>query len=152
MTFVLPLYCTKWSGPFGGSKWKLMSLHMYADTWPMSPMGVQGLFNTHSLAFTYTHKHSGGVQYSLTGIQPVQTIEGPIDMFSNMRSTLRPYKFGLNFRCMPFLWLRQTRRCDVTLEYIIGRRSWCPLVRLATKNTKVVQKLRKLDISQLLFN
>ena len=31
-------------------------------------MGVQGVFNTHSLAFTCTQKHSGGVQYSLTGV------------------------------------------------------------------------------------
>jgi hypothetical protein len=53
---------------------------------------------------------------------------------------------------MPFLLLRQTRRLDVTLEYMIGRWSWCPPMRLPTKNKKIVQKFRKLDISQLLFN
>jgi hypothetical protein len=31
-------------------------------------MGVQGLFNTHSLAFTCTHKLSGAAQYSLIGL------------------------------------------------------------------------------------
>jgi hypothetical protein len=61
-------------------------------------MGVQGLLNTHSLAFTLTQYRSGGVQYSLKGVQLVQTLEGPMNMFSNMPSTLRPYKFGLNFR------------------------------------------------------
>jgi hypothetical protein len=28
------LHKVKWA--FGGSKWKLRSLHVYADTWPMS--------------------------------------------------------------------------------------------------------------------
>ena len=132
-------------------------------------MGIQGLFPlthwhscalngclggvpTHSLVFTCTHKHSEGVQYSIRGVQPVQILKGPIDMFSNMGSTLRPYKFALNFHWMPFLQLCQTKRLDVRLEYMIGRWSWCLPMRLATKNKKVVQKFRNLDRSQVLFN
>jgi hypothetical protein len=56
---------------------------------------------------------------------------------------------------MPFLWLGQTRRVrnyDVILEYMIGRSSWCLPMRLAAKNKKVLQKFRKLDISQALYN
>ena len=59
--------------------------------------GCSGAVLTHSLAFMCTHKCSGGVQYSLKGVQPVQIFKGPIDMFSNMQSTLRPYKSALNF-------------------------------------------------------
>jgi hypothetical protein len=53
---------------------------------------------------------------------------------------------------MPFLWLRQARRDDVTLEYMIGRWSQCPPMRLATKNKKELQKFRTLGILQELFN
>jgi hypothetical protein len=35
---------------------------------------------------------------------------------------------------------------------MIDRWSWCPQMRLATKNKKVLQKFRKLGISQELFN
>jgi hypothetical protein len=77
-------------------------------------MGVQGhsiLTHWHSCACSGcsgavqysligSHSHSQAiscVQYSLKGIQLVQALEGSIDMFSNMQSTLRLYKFGLNF-------------------------------------------------------
>ena len=60
-------------GCSGAVQYSLIGIHVH---W----MTVQGVFNTHSLAFTCTHKCSGGVQYSLTGIQPVQIGEGPIDM------------------------------------------------------------------------
>jgi hypothetical protein len=51
-----------------------------------------------------------------------------------------------------FLWLCQTRKFDITLEYMIGMWSQCLSMRLTTKNEEVVQKFRKLDISQVLFN
>ena len=74
---------------------------------------VQGLFNTHSKAFTSTLYHSGGVQYSLKGIQPVQILKSLMNMFSNMQSMLRPYKFALNFHWMlfnlPFLGICQKK-------------------------------------------
>ena len=111
-------------------------------------MGVQGLF-------LLTHWHS----HALTSVQEVFNIcvqpnhvpEGPMNMFWNLQ-TQRPYKLALNFCWMPFLWLCQARRHHVTLEYMIGRWSWCPPMRLATKNEKVLQKFRKLDISQELSN
>ena len=122
----------------------LIGLHAHS-------MGVQGVFNTHSFVFKRTHKCSEGVQYSLKDVQPVQTLEGPIDMFSNMQIILRPYKFCLNFHWMPFLRLCQARRHDI-IEDMIGRWSRCPPMRLATKNKKVLEALRKLDILQILFH
>jgi hypothetical protein len=70
-----------------------------------------------------------------------------MNMFSNLQ-TQRPYKLALNFNEMPFLQLCQARRHDVTLEYMIGRWSWSWPMRLATKNKKVLQKFRKIDILQ----
>ena len=124
--------------------------------------GCSGAVPTHSLAFTCTHKCSRDVQYSLIDVHlhsrvfkkcsihvwHVHVPEGPMNMFSNLQSTQMSYKFGLNFCWMPFLWLRQTRSLDVTLEYVIDRWSWFPPMRLATKNKKVVQKFWKFDISQ----
>jgi hypothetical protein len=104
-----PSIMTQWqSCALIGCSHSLIGIHAHS-------LGVQGLFSlthwrsctfngcsgavlTHSMAFTSTHKCSGGVQYSLKGVQPVHILKGPIDMFSNMRSTLRPYKFDLNFR------------------------------------------------------
>jgi hypothetical protein len=118
---------TQWrSCTLNGCSHSLNGIHAHS-------MGVQGLFplthwhsctlngcsgavHNHSKAFTYTHKRSGCVQYSLKGFQPVHILKGPNRFVSNMRSTLRPYKFALNFRLMPFLRLRQTRRHDVALE------------------------------------
>jgi hypothetical protein len=243
-----PIYFVNWPHKrwtFRPFKYLLKVIHAHS-------MGVQGVFNTHSLAFMPTHKHSGNVQYSLKGIQGhsqvfrghslltqmrsfscsyhgeshsimtqwwscvligcshllngghasmgvqglfplthwcsctlngcsetvqysligihmhsqafrghsiltqgiqlVQTLEVPIDMFSNMQSTLRPYKYGHNFHWMPFLWMHQTRRLDVTLEYMIGRWSWCLQMRSPTNNKKVGKQFRKLGISQVLLN
>jgi hypothetical protein len=53
---------------------------------------------------------------------------------------------------LSFLWLRQTRRVrnhDIKLELMIGRSSWC---MPTTKNKTVMQKFRKLDKLQVLFN
>ena len=49
---------------------------------------------------------------------------------------------------MRFLWLCQARRHS----YMIDRWSQSPWMRLTTKNKKVLQKFRKLDILQELFN
>ena len=46
---------------FRGCSHSLIGIHVHS-------MCVRGVFNTHSLAFTCTHKHLRGVQYSLTGI------------------------------------------------------------------------------------
>jgi hypothetical protein len=152
----MAVMCTHWV--FTLTQWRSCTLTACSGAVPthslafMSTQWSSGAVPAHSLAFTCTHKHTGGVQYSLKGVQPVHILKGPLDMFSNMQSTLKTYKFALNFHWMPFLWLCQTRRLDVTLEYMIGRWSCCLPMRLATKNKKVLQKIRKLDISQVLFN
>ena len=82
--------------------------------------GCPGALPTHSLVFMALNGCSGGVQYSLIGIhvysqafrvvqyslkriQPVQTLEGPIDMFSNMLNTLMPYKLvSISSECLFF--------------------------------------------------
>ena len=98
----------------------------------------RGVFNTHSLVFTCTHKRSGCVQYvfSLFMHLKAQWI-----CFQILQKMQRPYKLALNFHWMPFLWLCQARRHDVTLEYMIGGRSRCPPMRLATKIRKYCKKL-----------
>ena len=150
---------TQWySCALNGCSHSLNGIHAHS-------MGVQGVFNTDSLAFMCTQWVFRGCSRSLNGVhthsqvfrkcskrvQPVHVNEGPMNMFSNLQ-TQRPYKLALNFHCMPFLWLRQAIRHGITLEYMIGRWSQCPPMRLATKNKKVLQKFRKWDISKESFN
>jgi hypothetical protein len=118
--------------------------------------GCSGAVPTHSLGFMRTQWVFRGCSHSLIGIhlhsqvfrkcsihvQPVHVPDGPMNMFSNLQ-TQGPYKLALNFHWMPFLRLCQARRHDVTLEYMIGRWSWCPPMRLATQNKKVLQNLEK---------
>ena len=70
---------TQWV--FRGCSHSLMGVHAHS-------MGVQGVFNTHSLAFTRTHKHSGGVQYSLTGIQAHSQAFRVCSVLTQMRTFL----------------------------------------------------------------
>ena len=74
-------------------------------------MGVQGLFPLTKWLSCTLNGCSGAVQYSRIGIhvhsqvfrrcsirvQPVHVPEGPMNMFSNLRSMQRPYKLALNF-------------------------------------------------------
>ena len=117
-----------------------MGVHTHSIVFMRTKWGFRGCsqplksIQMHSQAFR-------GFQYSLKVVQLVRMCTGPMDMFSNTWSTLRPYKFALNFHWVPILWLRWTRRVrnhDVTLKYMTGRRSRCLPMRLATKNKKVL--------------
>jgi hypothetical protein len=71
--------------------------------WPSCAFnGCSGAVHNHSLAFTRTHKYSGGIQDALKCVHPVHILKGPIRYVSNMWSTLRLYKFALNFHWMSF--------------------------------------------------
>ena len=139
----------------------LNGIHVYS-------MFVQGVFNTdkrHSCAlygcsgaapihslFVGIHAHSQVFRGCSIHVEPVCVPEGQMNVFPHLQSAQRPYKLALNFCWITFLWLCQARRHDVTLDYMIGRWSWCPPIRLATKNKKVLQKIGKLDILQEFFN
>ena len=76
---------TQWM--FRGCSHSLIGVHVHS-------MVVQGVFNTHSLAFMCTHKCSGGVQYvfSLVVCLKAQWI-----CFQICKACKRPYKLALNF-------------------------------------------------------
>jgi hypothetical protein len=60
---------TQWV--FRGCSHSLIGVHAHS-------MGVQGVFNAHSLSLTCIHKLSGGCSISLKGVQLILTLEGPI--------------------------------------------------------------------------
>jgi len=49
-------------------------------------ISIQGVFNTHSMAFTCTQQHSGGIQYSLNGIHVHSITFRGCSILSQMRS------------------------------------------------------------------
>jgi hypothetical protein len=89
---------TQWhSCKLNGCSHSLIGVHVH-------PMGVQGVINTHSLAFIRTQWVFRGCSHSLIGmhanlevfrkcsarVQPVHLPEGPMNMFSNLQSMQRP--------------------------------------------------------------
>jgi hypothetical protein len=90
--------------------------------------GCSGAVPTHSLVFRHiqlvfrgcshslisVHAHSQVFRNCSICVQPVYVPEGLMNMFSNLQVAQRPYKLALNFHWMPFLWLCQARRHDVT--------------------------------------
>jgi len=91
--------CTQWV--FRAGSHSLIGVHGHS-------LGVQGVFNTHSLAFTCTHKHSGSVQYSLTGIQTHSQVFRACSVLTQMRS---------------FSWSHHGESCSIMTQW------WsCPLI------------------------
>jgi hypothetical protein len=64
---------------FRGCSYSLIGVHVHS-------MGVQGVFNTHSLVFMCTHKCSGVVQYSLKGIHVHSQVFRVCSVLTQMRS------------------------------------------------------------------
>jgi hypothetical protein len=98
--------------------------------------GYSGAVPTHLLAFMRTW---WAFRKCSTWVQPVNVPEGPMSMFSNLQSMQRPYKLAHNFHWMPFLWLRQARRHDVTNTWLIGglgvrKWDWQQKIRKYCKN------------------
>ena len=115
--------------------------------------GCSGAVHTHSLGFMHTQWVFRGCSHSLIGIhaqsqvfrkcstcvQPVHGPEGPMNMFWIFASTQRPYKLALNFCWIPFLWLHQARRHDVTNRWLGGGLDvpgwdWQQKIRIYCKN------------------
>jgi hypothetical protein len=108
-----------------------------SDTGEIFLMVAAMVSHVQQWVFTLTYYHSctlngcsGDVQYSLIGVhshsqefwrcpicvQPGHVPECPMNTFSNLQSTQRPYNLALNFHSMSFLWLCQARIHYITLH------------------------------------
>jgi hypothetical protein len=103
----------------------IMTQSICVHTHWMAVMHTQWVFRGCSHSLIGIHVHSMGCSAQLEMLSAfwwhviLTRAEGPMNMFSNLRSAQRPNKFVLNFWWMPFCGLCQGRRHDIILEYMI---------------------------------
>jgi hypothetical protein len=68
------------------TQWVFRGCSILTQSCPHTLSSIQGVFNTHSKAFTCTHKCSGGIQYSLAVIHAHSIVFRGCSIQTQMRS------------------------------------------------------------------